>query len=161
MRKDIAAQQSSSSVGRQDTSEFISIFGGINRDDDGEGDGEGGGDDSEKEMNEDERDILKQFEDNDKELESIAALIVGSLDELKGKAQNIESSVKKQSDLLKKAKKAADENEAKLKQQNNQLKQVLLKYKNGRQMCLDLFLLLLFVALLGILLRMLKSKGYL
>ena len=59
MRKDIAAQQSSSSVGRQDTSEFISIFGGINRDDDGEGDGEGGGDDSEKEMNEDERDILK------------------------------------------------------------------------------------------------------
>lgn len=161
MRKDIAAQQSSSSVGRQDTSEFISIFGGINRDDDGEGDGEGGGDDSEKEMNEDERDILKQFEDNDKELESIAALIVGSLDELKGKAQNIESSVKRQSDLLKKAKKAADENEAKLKQQNNQLKQVLLKYKNGRQMCLDLFLLLLFVALLGILLRMLKSKGYL
>ena len=161
MRKDIAAQQSSSSVGRQDTSEFISIFGGINRDDDGEGDGEGGGDDSEKEMNEDERDILKQFEDNDKELESIAALIVGSLDELKGKAQNIESSVKRQSDLLKKAKKAADENEAKLKQQNNQLKQVLLKYKNGRQMCLDLFLLLLFVGLLGILLRMLKSKGYL
>ena len=161
MRKDIAAQQSSSSVGRQDTSEFISIFGGINRDDDGEGDGEGGGDDSEKEMNEDERDILKQFEDNDKELESIAALIVGSLDELKGTAQNIESSVKRQSDLLKKAKKAADENEAKLKQQNNQLKQVLLKYKNGRQMCLDLFLLLLFVALLGILLRMLKSKGYL
>ena len=161
MRKDIAAQQSSSSVGRQDTSEFISIFGGINRDDDGEGDGEGGGDDSEKEMNEDERDILKQFEDNDKELESIAALIVGSLDELKGKAQNIESSVKRQSDLIKKAKKAADENEAKLKQQNNQLKQVLLKYKNGRQMCLDLFLLLLFVALLGILLRMLKSKGYL
>ena len=37
-------------------------------------------------MYEDEKDILKQFEANDKELENIAAVIVGALDELKGKA---------------------------------------------------------------------------
>ena len=66
-------------------------------------------------MYDDEKDILKQFEENDKELEEIAAQIVGALDELKGKAQNIESSISRQSDLLKKTRKAADENEAKLR----------------------------------------------
>jgi hypothetical protein len=42
--------------------------------------------DSDRELNDEERDILKQFEENDRELEDIAAQIVGSLDELKGKA---------------------------------------------------------------------------
>ena len=67
------------------SSDFIDIFainrGGDNRDNDGE--------DSDRELYDEERDILEQFEKNDKELEDIAALIVGSLDELKGKAQNI------------------------------------------------------------------------
>ena len=66
-------------------------------------------------MGEDEKDILKQFEENDRELENIAAVIVGSLDELKGKAQNIEDGVKRQGDLLKKTRQAAEENEAKLR----------------------------------------------
>jgi hypothetical protein len=60
-------------------------------------------------------DILKQFEENDQELERIAEQIVGSLDELKGKAENIESTIKRQSELLKKTRKAAEDNEAKLR----------------------------------------------
>ena len=111
-------------------------------------------------MGEDERDILKQFEENDRELENIAAVIVGSLDELKGKAQNIEEGVKRQGDLLKKARQAAEENEAKPRQQNNSLKMALEKHKNGKQICLDLTLLLIFVGLLGVLLKLLKFKGY-
>ena len=84
MRKDIATQQNPGGNGGG-SSDFIDIFainrGGDNRDNDGE--------DSDRELYDEERDILKQFEKNDKELEDIAALIVGSLDELKGKAQNI------------------------------------------------------------------------
>ena len=38
--------------------------------------------------------------------------------------------------------------------------QVLNKHKNGKQICLDMFLLLVFMGLVGILIKMLKSKGY-
>jgi hypothetical protein len=34
------------------------------------------------------------------------------------------------------------------------------KHKNGKQICLDLTLLLIFIGLLGILLKLLKAKGY-
>jgi hypothetical protein len=47
-----------------------------------------------------------------------------------------------------------------LKQQNNQLKQALERHKNGKQICLDVTLMLVFVGLLGVLIRMLKAKGY-
>jgi hypothetical protein len=88
-------------------------------------------------------------------------LIVGSLDELKGKAQNLQSTIGRQAELLKKTNKRADENEARLRQQNNQLKAAIQKHKNGKQICLDMCLLITFVALVGVLVRMLKGKGYL
>lgn len=62
--------------------------------------------------------------------------------------------------MLKKTNKKAEDNEAKLRQQNNQLKMLINKHKNGKQICLDMCLLLTFVALLGLLVKMLKSKGY-
>ena len=150
MRKDIAAVQNpDGATGKH--SDFIDIFGTINRDSEKL-------DEDRDELYDDERDILRQFEENDRELEDIAALIVGSLDDLKGKAQNIESATKRQGDMLKKTRKGQEDNEARLKQQNNQLKQTLERHKNGKQICLDLTLLLIFVGLLGILIRMLKTR---
>lgn len=69
---------------------------------------------SEVSLNEDEISILKEFEDNDKELEDIAAQIVGALDELKGTAQNIENQVNRQGDLLKSANSKAEDLEVRL-----------------------------------------------
>ena len=92
MRKDMA----NGSGGRQQEGDFMNIF-GINRsgsvrseDNDYE---QLKDEEEEREMYDEEKDILKQFEENDKELEEIAAQIVGSLDDLKGKAQNIELSL--------------------------------------------------------------------
>jgi hypothetical protein len=61
--------------------------------------------------------------------------------------------------LLKAVNKKAEENEAKLRQQNNQLKQLINKYKGGKQICMDLCLLLTFVALLGYMIRIFKQNG--
>ena len=60
--------------------------------------------------------------------------------------------------MLKKTRKGQEDNEARLKQQNNQLKQALERHKNGKQICLDVTLLLIFVGLLGVLVRMLKDR---
>lgn len=53
-------------------------------------------DDEEQPLNEDEMSILKEFEDNDKELEEIALKICGALDDLKGNAENMKTLVKEQ-----------------------------------------------------------------
>ena len=108
MRKDMAPVQAQSS-------EFLDIF-AINKNED---------EDEERSLDEEERGILQQFEENDKELEDIALQIVGSLDELKGKAQNIQSTIARQSELLKKTNRKAEANEARLRQQNNQLKMII------------------------------------
>ena len=47
-------------------------------------------DSEEQELNQAEKDVLAEFEENDKELENIAAQICGALDTLKGTAENIE-----------------------------------------------------------------------
>jgi hypothetical protein len=60
--------------------------------------------------------------------------------------------------MLKKTRKGQEDNETRLKQQNNQLKQALERHKNGKQICLDVTLLLIFVGLLGVLVRMLKAR---
>eukprot|EP00347_Sterkiella_histriomuscorum_P002197 403369092 len=165
MRKEIA--QTNSLTGGDRSGDFIDVFGSArqgrkNRDE--ENDGEYGdqqsSEESDRDLNDEERDILKQFEENDQELENIAAELVNALDEVKMKAQNNETALKRQKELLTKTKKKAEDNENKLRQNNNQLKQILQKYKNGKQMCLDMALCLIFVGLLGILLKMLSTKGY-
>ena len=78
MRKDIAQQQNS---GRQEsnTNDFLNIFSsGINRTrkdtlEDSNNDQEDQEEEEREELYDDEKDILKQFEENDKELEEIAA----------------------------------------------------------------------------------------
>ncbi len=88
MRKDLAQANNSSSTPDSSAggkSDFINIFGNINRGSSNQ-DGSFKDEEEDRELYEDEKDILKQFEANDKELENIAAVIVGALDELKGKA---------------------------------------------------------------------------
>ena len=114
---------------------------------------------SEADLNEDEESILKQFEKNDQELEDIAAMICGALDQLKGTAQNIESKVDAQGKMLKNVNKKAEETQCQLSQENNELKQLISKHKNGKQICMDLCLLMVFLLLLGVLFHLLQQKG--
>ncbi len=85
MRKENSSTKTSE---KTQEGKFINLYGVNNEDVDS---------DDERELNEEEIDILKQFEENDKELEEIASQICGALDELKGKTENIESSIDRQS----------------------------------------------------------------
>ena len=110
-------------------------------------------------MNEAEKDVLAEFEENDKELENIAAQICGALDTLKGTAENIEKQVKDQGKLLKKTNQRAGDAEAQLTQDNNELKSIIAKHKNCKQMGLDICLLVILIVLIGMLVKMLEYKG--
>ena len=112
-------------------------------------------------MNEAEKDALKEFEENDKELENLAAQICGALDTLKGTAENIEKQAKDQGKLLKKANQKAGDTEAQLTQDNNELKAVIQKHKGGKQMGMDICLLVTLIVLLGMLIKLLEYKGIL
>ena len=83
-------------------------------------------------MNDDERSILKEFQQNDQELEEIAKEINLALKEIKEKAQNVEANADKTGQLLEKQNERADKIVAKLTVQSNDLKQAISKHKNGQ-----------------------------
>lgn len=74
MRKDTQSH-------RKGSDQFINVFAINNNDHDS---------DSDRELCDEEKNILQQFEENDKELEEIAAQIVEDLDKLKTTSYNIE-----------------------------------------------------------------------
>lgn len=136
---------------RRDSAQFVDVF-AINKNDKDS--------DSDRELYDEEKNILQQFEENDKELEEIAAQIVDGLDKLKVTSQSMEENIKRQGEMLGKTRAKSEKNEARLRQNNNQLKQLLNKYRNGKQICMDMLLCLIFLGLLGVLLKMMQSKGF-
>lgn len=76
-----------SGITKQTNDDFIDIFKGATKLN------ESFSSTDEAPLTDDERNILAQFEENDQELEDIAAQICGALDTLKGTAQNIEKTV--------------------------------------------------------------------
>ena len=150
----------------QEQAEFINLFGSINQSgtqlisaaDINAGNG---GYEEERDLNEAEAMYLKEFEQNDQELEDIAGEIVKALDTVKRNAENIEAGIDRQSNLLQKQYERSEKVSERLQDQSTQLKDVLNKHKSGRQCCFDLFLLSVWLALCTVLLKMLQSKGYL
>lgn len=112
-------------------------------------------------MDQAEQDILEAFKENDRELEKIAEVIVEELKKVKMNAENIEAGIDKQSELLKGVQARADKTNDNLKVQSSELKEAINKHKNAKQCCLDLCLLLVFLALLCLDLKLLQMKGYL
>ena len=75
---------------------------------------------------------MKQFKENDEELEALADQICGALDGLKETTKNINTIVKDQGEMLKGTNKKAEEVEAQLIKDNSDLKNVLAKHKGGK-----------------------------
>lgn len=85
--------------GKRSTKEFVDLFALNNSQDDFNPDGDV---DDERALTGDEKNLLKQFEENDQELEDIAAEIVKALDEVKHVAEDIEVVLDKQGKAIKK-----------------------------------------------------------
>ena len=103
-------QQKDDEAGVPKDNDSIDIFGTYGKN---KGGGTGINDDTfddgeEDPLNEDELSILKQFEQNDQELEDIAAQICGALDDLQGTAENMKTMVKEQGSMLRKTRESTE-----------------------------------------------------
>ena len=94
-------------------------------------------------------------------MEVIAKVIVEELKKVKMNAENIETGIDKQSELLAGVNKRADKNLANLQVQSTELKDAINKHKSAKQCCFDLCLLLVFLGLLCLDIKLLQAKGYL
>jgi hypothetical protein len=103
--------------------------------------------------------ILKEFEENDKQLEEIAGRIVEALSKVKSSAQDMNVAINKQGKMIKSSRQRGEKNEQRLQQQNNELKEMITKHKGGRQCLFDLILLFIFLIELAVLVKMLQFKG--
>lgn len=113
-----------------------------------------------RDMTEQEKRALKEFEENDKELEEMALEIANSLAQLGEKANKTAISINEQNQMLKQANKAAEQTELELNRQNNELARLLNKYRHGKQLWLDFFLLFILMGLIALLWNRLRAKGF-
>lgn len=63
--------------------------------------------------------------------------------------------------MLTKVNEKVEKGNAELTQQNNDLKEAINKYKNGKQLCFDICLLITFLLLLGFFIKLCEFKGIL
>lgn len=113
-----------------------------------------------RDLNEQEKRALKEFEENDKELEEMALEIANSLTQLGEKANKTAISINEQNQMLKQANKAAEQTELELNRQNNELARLLNKYRHGKQLWLDFALLFVLMGLIALLWNRLRAKGF-
>jgi len=69
-------------------------------------------------------------------------------------------SINEQYEMLQKANEAAEKTELELTRQNNELSRLLNKFRNGKQLWLDFFLLFLLMGFIALLWNRLKARGY-
>ena len=86
----------------------------------------------ERDLNQDEEDILKAFKENDAELEKIGKTIVEELKKVKMNAENIETQIDAQAAHLSGLNKRADKNIDELKVQSSDLKEAINKHKSAK-----------------------------
>ena len=107
-----------------------------------------------------EKKVIKEFQENDEELEKIALEIAQSLEDLGDKQRKVGSEINNQYDMLVEANEEAEEVEYKLNKQNNELSRLLNKFRNGKQIWLDFLLIFLLIGFLSLLWNRLKAKDY-
>lgn len=124
-------------------------------------DGEDEGEDEyeDRELTAEEERVLREFKENDDELEKLADQISNRLEALKGKTNKIGETIDVQAEMIKQADDSAEKTENTLRLQNNELQKILNKYRNGKQLMLDAILLMIFIGLLALLWHQLKTQN--
>jgi len=107
-----------------------------------------------------EKKVMKEFQENDKELENIALQIARDLNELGNKQNNVQRAIGEQYDQLVIANEEADKVEVGLRKQNNDLAKLLNKFRNGKQIWMDFILIFILMGFLALLWNRLKAKEY-
>jgi t-SNARE complex subunit (syntaxin) len=113
-----------------------------------------------RDMNEYETTLMKRFEDNDQEIDEMLDKVIEMANLLKGHAQNINTAITTQADLIKKVNNKAEKARNRLQKRASELQGVLDKYRRTNKMCVDMVLVVILLVLIGIVIKVLKVKGY-
>lgn len=114
-----------------------------------------------RDMNEYEEELMKKFQQNDQEIDEMLDKVIEMADILKGHAENIGTAIQTQAELIKKVNSKAEKARARLQKRASALQGVLEKYRRTNKMCIDIVLVIVFLILIGVVVKVLKIKGYL
>jgi t-SNARE complex subunit (syntaxin) len=104
--------------------------------------------------------LMKKFEENDQEIDEMLDKVIEMADMLKGHAQNINTAIMTQQDLIKKVNNKAEKARSRLQKRASELQGVLEKYRRTNKMCIDIVLVVVLLVLIGVVIKILKMKGY-
>lgn len=113
-----------------------------------------------RDMNDYEVGLMKKFEENDQEIDEMLDKVIEMADILKGHAQNINTAIMTQQDLIKKVNNKAERARSRLQKRASELQGVLEKYRRTNKMCVDIILVVILLVLVGVVIKVLKMKGY-
>jgi len=86
--------------------------------------------------------------------------VIELADMLKGHAQNLNTAITTQAEMIKKVNNKAEKARARLQKRSSELQGVLDKYRNTNKLCVDVILVVVLLVLIGVVLKVLKMKGY-
>ncbi|CDW76848.1 snare domain containing protein [Stylonychia lemnae] len=113
-----------------------------------------------RDMNEYENELMKKFDENDQEIDDMLDKVIEMVDVINIKAQNIGTSIKTQAELIKQVNNKAEKARKRLQKRASALQDVLEKYRKTNKMCIDMILVVVFLIFIGVLIGILKKKGY-
>ena len=87
-----------------------------------------------RDLTEEEKQALKQFKENDEELDKVLDRIIVGLGEVNRKGQVLNEQINRQNELIKKTDKKLEKTEIRLRQQNSNLKDVLQKVRSTNKL---------------------------
>ena len=113
-----------------------------------------------RDMDEYEVQLMKKFDENDQEIDQMLDKVIELADMLKGHAQNLNTAITTQAELIKKVNNKAERARNRLQKRSSELQGVLEKYRTTNKLCVDVILVVILLVLVGIVLKILDAKGY-
>ena len=104
--------------------------------------------------------LLKTIDENDKEIDKMLDQVIIEVGKLKYSAQDLQSGIRTQEDLLKKVNNKAEKARIRLQKRSSELQGILEKYRNTNKLCMDMVLVVILLILIGVVIKVLKVKGY-
>jgi len=109
---------------------------------------------AQREMTAEEGEALDRWKEGDKKQDAVIDLINDGLSNLKNKASNIGDQVDHQTKLINKLDDDLEDAYKELENSNTRLKKVLVEYRKPGKFCMDIFLLLVLLGLIGVIIKL-------
>ena len=103
---------------------------------------------------------MKRFKENDEEIDAMLDRVIEVAQRINLHAQDIGVQIKTQADLLNQVNHKAEKARQNLIAKNSSMTEALEKFRSTNKMCCDMIIIIVVLTLIGVGIKMLKSKGY-